>query len=624
MNKDVLNPVPGSEPTTHAFSIRAAVDEILLTPGRENVLVRFDDGRSYAGPIGAPVEAFVCRAVQDRPLPNQAEAVAVLLNGRLNELSVPVSWDVQARIVDTGQRDGARIYRRSLTLLLLAAVHRTFPGTTISVDHVLDSGGYYCVVDNRAPFTEDELKTIQNEMKALVAADLPITKERIPIEEAQIYFQENGDRSKVELLAHRRKDELALYTLDGITNYFHGYMVPSSGYLSWFGLVLYGEGFVVRFPRRDAPATLQPVDNDTVLSPIFQEYTQWMRSLNLRHLGSLNNAVMDQRISEVILISEALHERRISAVAGTIASTWNGGGRSGFNGRGGGALARANEDELARKQVQAVFIAGPSSSGKTTFSKRLGIQLLANGLRPYALSLDNFFVDRDRTPRGEDGDFDFEALEAVDLDLFGHCLDSLLQGKKTDLPNYNFVTGKREAGETVQLGPDQILIVEGIHGLNPRLTSHVDQAKLFKVFISVLTHLNLDRHNRLPPSDVRLLRRIVRDHGHRGYTATDTLLRWDRVRQGEEKWILPFKIHADAIFNSALLYEVSVLRPLVEPLLLQIDRDIPVYTEARRLLAFLQWVSPSDPDLVPDNSILREFVGGSILRHFSMFQEQFE
>ena len=622
MDNDVLNPAPGTLPVNHTLAIHAMVDSVLPTQGRENVLVRFEDGRSYAGPIGTPVEAFVCRAVQDQPLPNQAEPVAVLLNGRLNELTVPVSWDVQARIVDTGQRDGGRIYRRSLTLLLLAAVHRTFPDAIVSVDHVLDFGGYYCVVENRAPFTLDELNTIQTEMQALVAADLPITKERVPLEEAQAYFQDNGDRSKVELLAHRRKDELALYTLDGITNYFHGYMVPSSGYLPWFGLAPYSVGFVLRFPRRDAPGILQPIDNDTILGPIFQEYTQWMRSLNLRHLGSLNNAVMDQRISEVILISEALHERRISAIAGTIASTWNAAARPGFNGHNGSTPASAQPP--ARQRIKAVFIAGPSSSGKTTFSKRLGIQLLANGLRPYALSLDNFFVDREQTPRGEDGDYDFEALEAVDLDLFGRCLEHLLQGKKTELPTYDFVSGKREIGETVQLGPDQILIVEGIHGLNPRLTSRVDQEQLFKVYISVLTHLNLDRHNRLPPSDVRLLRRIVRDFGTRGYSATDTLMRWDRVRQGEEKWILPFKVHADAIFNSALLYEVSVLRPLVEPLLLQIDRDIPIYTEARRLLAFLQWVIPSRPDLLPDNSILREFVGGSILRHFSMFQEQFE
>ena len=270
MNKDALPFVPGSAPANLILSRHAAAGDILPTPGRENVLVRFDDGRSYAGPIGTPVEAFVCRAVQDQPLPNQAEPVAVLLNGRLNELSVPVSWDVQARIVDTGQRDGGRIYRRSLTLLLLAAVHRTFPGTIISVDHVLDFGAYYCVAENRPPFTPDELNTIQAEMMALVTADLPITKKHVPLEEAQAYFQENGDRSKVELLAHRRKDELALYTLDGITNYFHGYMVPSSGYLPWFGLAPYSVGFLLRFPRRDRPALLQPIDNDTILGPSFK------------------------------------------------------------------------------------------------------------------------------------------------------------------------------------------------------------------------------------------------------------------------------------------------------------------------------------------------------------------
>jgi uridine kinase len=310
-------------------------------------------------------------------------------------------------------------------------------------------------------------------------------------------------------------------------------------------------------------------------------------------------------MSEVILISEALHERRIAIIASSIASTWR-------------------SVQADKPPVKAVFIAGPSSSGKTTFSKRLGIQLLANGLRPYALSLDNFFVNREQTPRDENGDYDFESLAAVDLALLADCLDSLLSGQRTKLPHYNFVTGMREAGEVVQLGPDQILIIEGIHGLNPQMIASLDQRQIFRVYISVLTHLNLDRHNRLPPSDVRLLRRIVRDYSHRGYTATDTLERWGRVRQGEETWITPFKVYADAIFNSALLFEVSVLRPFAEPLLLQIDRDNPVYTEARRLLAFLQWVRPSGLDLVPDNSILREFAGDSILRHFSMFQEHFE
>lgn len=619
MNNDVplhLFPVDTPPPIANLATDRPAIEP---TPGRQNAVVRFADGHAYAGPIGTPVGDFVAQAIQDHPRPNGAWPVAVLLNGRLNELTVPIHWDVHARIIDTSHRDGGRIYRRSLTLLLLAAIQRTFPGTVISVDHVLDFGGYYCVTENRPRFTADELARIEAEMAALVDADLPITKQRVSLEEATNFFQQNGDRSKVELLSHRSGDDLALYTLDGVTNFFHGYMAPSSGYLAWFGLAPYSEGFVLRFPRRDGPTELQPIDNDNVLSPIFHEYANWMRNLNLRHLGSLNNAVADQRISEVILISEALHERRIATIASTIADTWYGGqrvGQASAEGTGGSAPEKP--------RIKAVFIAGPSSSGKTTFSKRLGIQLLANGLRPYALSLDNFFVDREMTPRDENGDFDFESLEAVDLSLLSRCLDSLLAGRPTDLPAYNFVTGKREAGESVQLGPDQILIIEGIHGLNPRLVSALDQRQVFRIYVSVLTHLNLDRHNRLPPSDVRLLRRIVRDYSHRGYTATDTLMRWDRVRKGEEKWITPFKIYGDAIFNSALLFEVSVLRPFAEPLLLQIDRDNPVYTEARRLLAFLQWVRPSGLDLVPDNSILREFAGDSILRHFSMFQEHFE
>jgi uridine kinase len=332
---------------------------------------------------------------------------------------------------------------------------------------------------------------------------------------------------------------------------------------------------------------------------VFQEYREWMERMKLTNLGSLNNAVMAGKMSEITLISEALHERRIADIASTVAQSWNNVG-------------------AGDKRIRVVLIAGPSSSGKTTFAKRLGVQLLANGIRPYALSLDNYFLDREQTPRTETGDYDFEALHAINLTLLNEQLVSLLDGQEVVLPTYNFVTGRSEVGETVRLEPNQVLIIEGIHGLNPQLTTAIPNEITLHVYVSVLTHLNLDRHNRIATSDVRLLRRIVRDHQHRGYSASDTIERWESVRRGERHYIFPYQGNADVIFNSALLYELSVLKPIVEPLLLQIEWDTPAYVEARRLLAFLRWVRPVEADFVPDNSIIREFIGGSILRHFSL------
>ncbi len=584
-----------------------------VSSGREDVQVHFPDGRIYAGPTGAPVEQFVWRAVQDKP--TAAPPVAVLLDNRLRELSTPIQRDAFVKIIDMTHPDGMRIYRRSLTLLLLAAVNRLFPSARLVVEHSLPFGAYYCTVEDRPAFNAEQLALIEAEMRRLVADDLPIVARRVPLEEALELFQHSGDDSKVKLLAHRRKDDLAIYSLDNVQNYFHGYLVPSSGYLRWFGLSEYGPGFLLRFPRRMDPVALQPIEPSGGLLDVFREYRDWMRTMELRNLGSLNNAIMQGRIAEIVLISEAFHERRIAEIAGTIAATWN--GRATFH--------QANEETSfqptrpkGNHRVRVVLIAGPSSSGKTTFAKRLQVQLLSNGIRPFALSLDNYFVDRDNTPVDENGKYDFESLHALDLDLLNEHLVALLDGQSVTLPYYNFKTGLREVGDTVQLAPNQVLIIEGIHGLNPELTKSIPEENTLRIYVSVLAHLNLDRHNRVSTSDVRLLRRIVRDHRHRGYTATETINNWVSVRRGEERYIFPFQNNADAIFNSALLYELSVLAPVVEPLLLQIERDTPAYVEARRLLALLQWVRPIDVDVVPDNSIIREFIGGSILRRFTL------
>jgi uridine kinase len=363
-------------------------------------------------------------------------------------------------------------------------------------------------------------------------------------------------------------------------------MVPSTGYLRWFALRPYPPGFVLQFPQRAAPTRLQPFQDYPKLVAVFREYSEWMRLMSVEDVGGLNEAIANNRAREVILVSEALHEQRIAQIV--------------------------QEVKTRQPPVRLVLIAGPSSSGKTTFARRLSIQLLANGIRPFALGLDDYFVDRDRTPKDEEGNYDYEALEAVDLELFNEQLLRLMSGQAVQLPVYNFRTGQREWGPTIRLTQEHVIVIEGIHGLNPALVPHIPRDCIYRVYVSALTQLNLDQHNRVPTTDTRLIRRIVRDATARGYSAQDTIRRWESVRRGEGRYIFPYQEHADVMFNSALLYELAVLRPLAEPLLLQIEPRTEEYIEARRLLAFLHWFLPVSTEWVPDNSILREFIGGSI------------
>jgi uridine kinase len=575
---------------------KVAISPAVAGQKRNTVQVRFGE-RYYAAPLGTPILEFVWAAVDDDP--PGSPPIAVLLDNRLRELSTPVWEDTSAEIVPMSDPDGGRIYRRSLTLLLLAAAKRIFPQMAIAIEHSLPFGAYYCTVVGRDPLSLVELNLLQAEMEKLVEADMPITCRRASVEEMVAFFAASGDETKVSLLAHRASDDLAIYTLDQLQNYFHGYMVPSTGYLRWFGLAVYGKGFLLRFPRRQQPNELQPILPSTGLENVFQEYGEWMGRMGLQNLGSLNDAIVRGNISEVILISEALHERRIAHISGLVAKTWE-------------------DTNAAYRRIRVVLIAGPSSSGKTTFAKRLGVQLLSHGIRPYALSLDNYFVDRTQTPLDEVGNYDFESIDALNLRLLNDHLARMLAGEEVTMPHYNFMTGQSEVGETVRLEPNQVLILEGIHGLNPALTAAIPPESTLRVYVSVLTHLNMDRHNRISTADVRLLRRIARDYSNRGYSAADTIERWASVRRGEERYIFPFQDNADVMFNSALLYELSVLRDVVEPLLLRIEWDTPAYVEARRLLAFLRWVRTADADLVPDNSLIREFIGNSILRTFSL------
>jgi uridine kinase len=571
---------------THRAPADGTVHEVRPSP---TVEIHLPDGRVLEGRRGMQLESFLAELV-----PDGAPIVGAIVNGRLRELTIPIEMESRVTPVTMDDPDGMRIYRRSLTFLLAAAFEAMFPDVRLNVDHSVASGGYFCQVSGRAPLTDDELKRVEGRMRELVAEDSPFAKMAISVEEAIAFFKAKGYEDKVRLLAHRRKPHMVFYKLGDHRDYHHGYMVPSTGYLQWFALIQAGDGFTLQFPRRHKPTDLLPPPEYPKLLATFRRYGEWLENLGVPSVGALNDALVQERGREIVLVAEALHERRISEIAAQIAES-------------GG-------------QVQVVLIAGPSSSGKTTFSRRLSVQLMALGLSPFPIELDNFFVDREKTPKDEHGDLDYESIGALDLARLNHDLRELTQGKQVRLPKYNFQTGKQTEGDLLQLSPGHILILEGIHGLNPELVPDIPSESTFRIYASALTQLNLDRYNRVSTTDTRLIRRIVRDASNRGYTAAETIDRWESVRRGEKRYIFPFQENADVMFNSALVYEGAALGPLAEPLLRQVSYGTPEHVEAKRLLAFLEWFLPMDTRLIPDNSILREFIGGSNLRDFQPWQ----
>lgn len=557
---------------------------------RDEVEIHLNDGRILSGPRNTPVGVFL----EALPEAKKAAFQGAIVNYELRELTFPISMDSKVQPITLTSSDGARIYRRSLTFLLEAAFDELFPEGSLTVDHSVSSGGYYCQVSGRPPLTSVELSRLEKHMQQLVKADLPFDRRVVPLAEASAYFAAKGHQDKVSLLRYRQKDTLVLYRLGDHQDYHHGYMVPSTGYLRLFGLKRLDDGFILRFPRRHASDQLLPMPDYPILLKTFKQYGAWLLRLGIDSVGALNDVIVEDRIGEIILVSEALHEQKIAEIARQI-------------------VARS-------KTTRIVLIAGPSSSGKTTFSKRLTVQMLAYGLSPFAIELDNYFVDREKTPKDDDGNYDFESLNALDLVHLEEDLQALIEGYEVQLPKYNFQTGKSSPGDVVRLAPEQIIILEGIHGLNPGLLPHVSEDQTFRIYISCLTQLNLDRHNRISTTDTRLIRRIVRDARERGYSALDTIGRWESVRRGEKDHIFPYQENADEIFNSALAYELSALKSLAEPLLRQVPFGTLEYIEAKRLLTFLDWFKPISSDLIPDNSILREFVGGSILKGFKLWK----
>ncbi|GAB4574529.1 MAG: nucleoside kinase [Anaerolineae bacterium] len=559
---------------------------------RRDALVTFTDGTILSAPVGTPLEQYTetwwARTGGDRPM-------AALVDNELRELTIPVTHDFKVEPLTMRTSDGGRIYRRSLVFLLVVAAAELFPEAKVVVDHALPTGAFYCRLRGRPRLSDDEIARLEAHMKAIAAADEPIRRQRVPLEDAIALFEKRGDDDKLRLMAYRDKDYLVLYTLRGMADYFFGYMVPSTGYLPTFELRSYPpDGFIMMYPRRENPDVIQPYESSDKIADVFTRQSEWLELLGVEDVGALNQAITNGRGRELVLVAEALHDQHIAEIAHDIA-------------------------QRRRNGVRLVLIAGPSSSGKTTFSKRLAVQLMAHGLKPYPLAMDHYFVDRELTPRDENGELDFENIDALNRPLLNDQLLALMRGEEVRIPHFDFIKGRSEPGETVQLSPDHILIVEGIHGLNPDLVPQVPGELVYRIYVSALTQLNIDRHNRIPTTDVRLLRRMVRDAAFRGYSALDTLDRWPSVRRGEKRWIFPYQENADVMFNTALVYELAALRPLAEPLLRQIDRTSPRHPEAKRLLSFLGWVQPMPEDLVhfvPYDSLLREFIGGSVLRDY--------
>jgi len=562
---------------------------IQIVEPRNEVEIHLPNGRVLSGPRGAKVGEFL-KAIECSTI-----CVGAIVNGELRELTYPIKIESKVEPVLMDSADGARIYRRSLTFLLEKAFTDLFPDGTLYVDHAVASGGYYCQVTGREQLSLSEIESLKAHMQKLIGADIPFDRREIPLQDAIEYFRSKGYEDKVSLLKHRNKDYLTLYRLDEHMDYHHGYMVPSTGYLQVFDINGTDGGFTLSYPRRRKPDELLPVPEYPKLLAAFRQYGGWLARLGINNVGSLNEAIEQGRADEIVLVSEAFHEQNLSNIARIIAG-------------------RLDKSRL-------IFIAGPSSSGKTTFSKRLAIQLLALGISPFPLELDNYFLDREKTPLGEDGKPDFETIEALDLSLLAEQLQCLIRGEEVQLPRYNFKSGKGEAGKVIQLKHGQPIILEGIHGMDPRLIPQSLRGEAFRIYISALTQLNLDRHNRVSTTDTRLIRRIVRDARERGYKAWQTINMWESVGRGEKRHIFPFQENADVMFNSALAYEMAVLKPFAEPLLMQVHHGTPEYIEAKRLLAFLEWFLPLDVNLIPDNSLIREFVGGSILKDFTVWRD---
>ncbi|MDE6904588.1 MAG: nucleoside kinase [Lachnospiraceae bacterium] len=514
------------------------------------------------------------------------DIVLVSLNNRLSELFKPVERGGNLSFVTTGDAAGRKAYRRSVTLMMQKAVHHILgnENSRVRVCHCI-SQAYYCELVNYGKPGEKFVVALKEEMRRMTEKEIPIVKDTITTDDAVKLFHDLGMTDKERLFRYRRSSRVNIYSLDNYIDYFYGFMAPNTSYLKYFDIQLYGNGFVLMFPNENTKEVAEFAPSAKHFETL-KESSKWSHTMGIGTVGALNDAIASGRMQEIMMVQEALMEQKIGQLANQIASTGN---------------------------KKFVMIAGPSSSGKTTFSHRLSIQLSALGLKPHPLSLDNYYIDRSLCPRDAEGNFDFECLEALDVQKFNTDMCDLLAGKTVDMPTFNFKTGKREYKDRfLTLGDDDILVIEGIHGLNDRLSHTLPSESKFKIFISALTQINLDEHNYMPTTDGRLIRRIVRDARTRNTTAEETIAMWRSVRRGEEKYIFPFQESADVMFNSGLIYELAVLKSYAEPLLFHIDKDSKEYIEAKRLLKFLDYLLPMPSEDIAKNSIMREFIGGSM------------
>ncbi len=510
--------------------------------------------------------------------------VAGKVNNYVKELSYNLNENCIVDFIDLSNEDGYRIYKRSICLVLIKAMADIFPWKKVVISHAI-SKGVFCEIKNGKELQEEDVIKIENRMNELVKEKLPFIKKTISIESAKEIFKKSGRMDKFSILENRKKNYVTVYECDRFEDYFYGYMVPDTSYLKHFSLRLYNQGIILTYPKKEDPDKLPGFCEQKKLFNIFIENKKWGQILGVENIGALNGIIKEGEGSNLIRISEALQEKKIAQIADMIKNS--------------------------QPQKRVVLIAGPSSSGKTTFANRLAIQLRVNGLKPVTLSIDDYFVSREDTPKDEKGEYDFEALEALDLPLFNAQLVQLINGEEVEIPIFNFPNGRRnEKGRMLKINYDQIIIIEGIHGLNERLTSLIPRDKKFKIYVSALTSVNIDDHNKIPTTDTRIIRRIVRDYSSRGCMPVTTIKRWPSVRRGEEKNIFPFQEDADVMFNSSLIYELGVMKLIIKPLLLKIDDTNSEYSEARRLLEFLNYFLPINSKDIPSNSIIREFIGG--------------
>lgn len=541
---------------------------------------------AYQIPTGSSLKEFKKIVFPD----NHQSILGALVNNEVRDLHYEIYNPKYVNFIDVSTLDGYSVYMRSLVFVLYKAVINLFGKKTLIVEYQLSNGVFCRLANKDIILTSERIDSIKAEMQRIIDHDYEIMRTEYPTEEAIKLFKRQGLKDKELLLSSRGKLFTSVYSIDGTCDYFYGTLAPSTGCLKVFDLMDYKDGMLLLLPDRMNPKEILPYKPQEKLYNTFSEFKRWGKVLEVTQIGHLNQAIEHRHASEMIKVSEALHEKKISLIADMV--------------------------RKRRKKLKVILIAGPSSSGKTTFGKRLAVQLLVNGIKPVNLSLDNYFVDRDQTPKDEKGEYDFETIDALDINTFNDNIVRLLNGEEVEIPKFSFETGQRfYDGEKLRISKNNVIIVEGIHGLNPKLTQYLPQESLFKIFISALTAISIDDHNIINPSDNRLIRRMVRDHKYRGYSALDTLKRWESVLSGEQKHIVPYQEEADVMFNSALAYELGALKQQAVPLLEEVLVKNPEHSKATRLLKFFSYVQAVPSREIPPTSIIREFLGGSSFKY---------